>query len=81
MSQVPDDRREGAGLEQRATLRGLRGGGIKPPSLKLWRVRSRISQRELAGRVDVRLDYIQRVEQGRRGCNWSVAQIFRTLGV
>jgi hypothetical protein len=37
MSQDPDaDRREGGGAE-RADLRGLRGGGLKLPGLKLWR--------------------------------------------
>jgi transcriptional regulator with XRE-family HTH domain len=51
-----------------------RGGGLKLPSLKHWRTRRGLTQQELAERVDVPRDYIQRVEQGRRGCNRSVAQ-------
>jgi hypothetical protein len=39
MSQDPDaDRREGGGAERAdLRLRGLRGGGLKLPGLKLWR--------------------------------------------
>jgi transcriptional regulator with XRE-family HTH domain len=54
--------------------RGGRVGGWKLPGLKLWRVGRGLSQRDLAERVDVPLHYVQRVEQGRRGCNRSVAQ-------
>ncbi len=52
MSQDPDaDRREGGGAE-RADLRGLRAsGGPKLPSLKRWRVRPLLTQRELAEMV------------------------------
>ncbi len=75
MSQDPDaDRREGGGAE-RADLRRLRArGGPKLPGLKLRRVRSGLTQRELAYRVGVPLHYVQRVEQGKRGCNPQVAQ-------
>jgi transcriptional regulator with XRE-family HTH domain len=66
----------------RADLRGLRGGGLKLPGLKPWRVRCGLTQKELAERVDVPVDYVQRVEQGRRGCNSSVAQkVADALGV
>jgi transcriptional regulator with XRE-family HTH domain len=71
MSQDPDARRqEGGGVGPGH----LRGGGLKLPALKLWRLRSGLTQRELAKRVDVPLHYVQRVEQGRRGCKRSVAQ-------
>jgi transcriptional regulator with XRE-family HTH domain len=70
MSQEPEARGEGGGVEDA----DLRGGGLKLPSLKQWRTRSGLSQQELADRVGVPKHYIQRVEQGRRGCNPSVAQ-------
>jgi transcriptional regulator with XRE-family HTH domain len=73
MTKDPDAREEDSGVE-RADLRGLRGGGVKLPGLKLWRVRSGLTQRELAEMVGVPLHYVQRVEQGRRGCKRSVAQ-------
>ena len=52
----------------------LRGGGLKLPGLRQWRARRGLSQNGLAKRVDVPLHYVQRVEQGRRGCNLLVAQ-------
>ena len=55
-------------------LRGLRGGGLKLRALKLWRVRGGLTQEELAVKVDMPLNYVQRVEQGRRGCNPTVAR-------
>jgi transcriptional regulator with XRE-family HTH domain len=73
MTKDPDAREEDSGVE-RADLRGLRGGGLKLPGLKLWRVRSGLTQRELAERVGVPLHYVQRAEQGRRGCNPEVAR-------
>ena len=54
-------------------------GGPKLPSLKLWRVRSGLTQRELAEMVGMPLHYVQRVEQGRRGCKRSVAQKMAVL--
>jgi transcriptional regulator with XRE-family HTH domain len=76
MTQDPDARQEGGGVERADLrgLRGLRGGGLKLPGLKLWRVRSGLTQRELAERVGVPLHYVQRAEQGRRGCNPEVAR-------
>ena len=70
MTQDPDaDRREGGGVEG-ADLRRLRvSGGPKLPGLKLRRVRSGLTQRELAYRGGVPLHYVQRIEQGKRGCN------------
>ncbi len=67
----------------RADLRGPRGGGLQLPSLKLRKVRGGLTQKEeLAERVGVPVDYVQRVEQGRRGCNPSVAQkVADALGV
>jgi transcriptional regulator with XRE-family HTH domain len=73
MPREADLGREGGGTE-RADLRGLRGGGLKLPGLKPWRVRCGLTQKKLAERVGVPVDYVQRVEQGRRGRNPSVAQ-------
>ena len=73
MTQDPDTRQEGGEVE-RADLRSLRGVGRKLPGLKLWRVRSGLTQRELAEMVGVPLHYVQRAEQGRRGCNPEVAR-------
>jgi transcriptional regulator with XRE-family HTH domain len=42
-------------------------------------VRSGLTQRELAEMVGVPLHYVQRVEQGRRGCKRSVAQKMAVL--
>jgi DNA-binding XRE family transcriptional regulator len=78
MTKNPDAREEDSGVA-RADLRGLRGGGLKLPGLKLWRVRSGLTQRELAEMVGVPLHYVQRVEQGRRGCKRSVAQKMAVL--
>jgi transcriptional regulator with XRE-family HTH domain len=65
----------GAGREDGGVGPGdLRGGGLKLPGLKLWRVRVGLTQKELAERVDVPVNYVQRVEQGRRGCNPWVAR-------
>jgi DNA-binding XRE family transcriptional regulator len=74
MIQKPDNRREGGGVE-RTDLSGLRkrGGGLKLSGLKRWRRWSGLSQRQLAERVGVPLHYVQRVEQGKRGCNLRVA--------
>jgi transcriptional regulator with XRE-family HTH domain len=49
-------------------------GGLKLPALKQWRASRGLSQSELAKRVDVPLHYVQRVEEGRRGCNPFVAR-------
>jgi transcriptional regulator with XRE-family HTH domain len=55
--------------------------GLKLPGLKRWRMRSGLTQ-QLADRVGARLQYISRVEQGKRGCNRAVAEkMAEVLGV
>jgi transcriptional regulator with XRE-family HTH domain len=62
--------------------RDFRGGGLRLPSLKGWRVRRGLSQGRLAKLVGVPRHYVQRVEQGRRGCNpWVAQRIADELGV
>ena len=69
MAQGSDDRR-GSDLP-----RGdFKGGGLRLSSLKHWRERRGLSQGQLAKLVGVPRHYVQRVEQGRRGCNPWVAQ-------
>jgi transcriptional regulator with XRE-family HTH domain len=70
MTQDPDAGWESGGTE----AADIRGGGLKLPSLKQWRTSRGLTQGELADTVGVPKHYIQRVEQGRRGCNRSVAQ-------
>jgi transcriptional regulator with XRE-family HTH domain len=70
MAQEPEASGQGGGVEDA----DLRGGGLKLPSLKRWRRQRGLTQKGLAERVGVPLDYVQRVEQGKRGCNPSVAQ-------
>jgi DNA-binding XRE family transcriptional regulator len=60
MTQVPDDRREDDVGERVARVRGL-----KLPGLKRWRIHRGFTQKELAERVDMPLQYISRVEQGK----------------
>jgi transcriptional regulator with XRE-family HTH domain len=52
----------------------IRGGGFRLPGLKHWRLRRELSQAKLARRADLKVDYISKVESGRRGCNPSIAQ-------
>jgi transcriptional regulator with XRE-family HTH domain len=52
----------------------LRGGGLPLPGLKRWRLRRRLSQRDLALRAELLQDHLWKIESGRRGCNPSVAQ-------
>jgi transcriptional regulator with XRE-family HTH domain len=62
--------------------RDFRGGGLRLPSLKVWRVRRGLSQGQLAKLVGVPRHYVQRVEQDRRGCNpWVAQRIADELGV
>src|SRR5829696_1918632 len=69
MAQGSDDRR-GSDLP-----RGdFKGGGLRLSSLKHWRERRGLSQGQLAKLVGVPRHYVQRIEQGRRGCNPWVAQ-------
>jgi DNA-binding XRE family transcriptional regulator len=44
------------------------------PGLKHWRLRRELSQANLARRADLTVDYLSKVETGRRGCNPSIAQ-------
>jgi transcriptional regulator with XRE-family HTH domain len=52
----------------------FKGGGLRLPSLKKWRERRGLSHAQLAKLVGVPPHYVQRIEQGRRGCNPWVAQ-------
>jgi transcriptional regulator with XRE-family HTH domain len=52
----------------------FKGGGLRLSSLKKWRVRRGLSQGQLAKLVGVPRHYVQRIEQGRRGCNPWIAQ-------
>lgn len=47
----------------------LRGGGLRLPSLKHWRLSRGLSRAELAGRADLSQHYLSKVESGQRGCN------------
>jgi transcriptional regulator with XRE-family HTH domain len=60
----------------------LKSGGLRLSGLKGWRARRGLSQAQLAGLVGVPRHYVQRVEQGRRGCNpWVAQRIAEELGV
>jgi transcriptional regulator with XRE-family HTH domain len=52
----------------------FKGGGLRLSGLKLWRERRGLSQGQLAKLVGVPRHYVQRIEQGRRGCNPWIAQ-------
>jgi transcriptional regulator with XRE-family HTH domain len=52
----------------------LRGGGLRLPGLKHWRLRRGMSQAELALKADLSPDYLFKVESGRRGCNPEAAR-------
>ena len=52
----------------------LRGGGLRLPGLKYWRLRRGLSQVWLAQRVETNQRYISRIEAGVRGCNPNMAQ-------
>jgi DNA-binding XRE family transcriptional regulator len=67
-------RDQSAGREGGRVQRVTRVRGLELPGLKRWRIRRDLTQWELAQRVDVPLQYISRVEQGKRGYNPSVAQ-------
>ena len=49
-------------------------GGLPLPGLKYWRLRRELSQAKLARRADLTVDYVSKVENGRRGCNPTIAQ-------
>jgi transcriptional regulator with XRE-family HTH domain len=58
------------------------GGGVRLPSLKRWRVRSGLTQLELAERADLDRPYVTKIETGVRGCNLFAAQrLAEVLGV
>jgi transcriptional regulator with XRE-family HTH domain len=60
----------------------FKGGGLRLSGLKQWRERRGLSQGQLAKLVGVLRSYLQRVEQGRRGCNpWVAQRIAEELGV
>src|SRR5829696_8355738 len=69
MTQDSDDRR-GSGRPQG----DFKGGGLRLSGLKKWRVRRGLTQGQLAKLVGVPRHYVQRIEQGKRGCNPWVAQ-------
>jgi transcriptional regulator with XRE-family HTH domain len=74
--------RSGAGPEGSGVEPALRGGGVRLPSLKQWRVRSGLTQIELAERAGLGRRYITKIETGKRGCNLSAAQrLADVLGV
>ena len=52
----------------------IKRGGLPLPGLKRWRLRRGLSQANLARRADLTVDYISKVESGRRGCNPTIAQ-------
>ena len=52
----------------------FKGGGLRLSGLKQLRERRGLSQGQLAKLVGVPHHYVQRIEQGRRGCNPWVAQ-------
>jgi transcriptional regulator with XRE-family HTH domain len=62
------DANKGSGLPQG----DIKGGGLRHSGLKHWRERRGLSQ--LAKLVGVPRHYVQRIDQGRRGCNPWVAQ-------
>jgi transcriptional regulator with XRE-family HTH domain len=53
----------------------LRGGSLPLPGLKHWRLRKRLSQKELARRADLTSHHLYKIETGRRGCNPETAQL------
>jgi transcriptional regulator with XRE-family HTH domain len=52
----------------------IKRGGLPLPGLKHWRLQRGLSQAKLAQRADLTVDYLSKIESGRRGCNRSIAQ-------
>jgi transcriptional regulator with XRE-family HTH domain len=52
----------------------LRGGGLKLPGLKHWRLRRGLTQTGLGRRVDTNQAYISRIEVRAGGCDPHIAQ-------
>jgi transcriptional regulator with XRE-family HTH domain len=66
---------QGSDASRRSGPQGdFKGGGLRLSGLKHWRERRGLSQSQLAKMVGVPRHYVQRIEQGRRGCNPWVAQ-------
>jgi transcriptional regulator with XRE-family HTH domain len=53
----------------------LRGGSLPLPGLKHWRLRKRLSQKELARRAGLTSHHLYKIESGKRGCNPETAQL------
>jgi transcriptional regulator with XRE-family HTH domain len=53
----------------------LRGGSLPLPGLKHWRLRKRLSQKELARRAGLTSHHLYKIETGKRGCNPETAQL------
>ena len=53
----------------------LRGGSLPLPGLKHWRLRKRLSQKELARRAGLANHHLYKSESGKRGCNPETAQL------
>jgi transcriptional regulator with XRE-family HTH domain len=53
----------------------LRGGSLPLPGLKHWRLRKRLSQKELARRAGLTSHHLHKIETGKRGCNPETAQL------
>jgi transcriptional regulator with XRE-family HTH domain len=53
----------------------LRGGSLPLPGLKHWRLRKRLSQKELARRAGLASHHLYKIESGKRGCNPETAQL------
>ena len=45
------------------------------PGLKHWRLRKRLSQKELARRAGLASHHLYKIESGKRGCNPETAQL------
>jgi transcriptional regulator with XRE-family HTH domain len=52
----------------------IKRGGLPLPGLKHLRLRRGLSQAKLARRADLTVDYLSKIESGRRGCNPTIAQ-------
>ena len=61
--------REGAGTEP-----PLRGGGLRLPGLRRWRLRRGLTQQRLAERAGLDQRQLSKIETGRRGCNPAAAR-------
>src|SRR5829696_6930015 len=53
----------------------LRGGSLPLPGLKHWRLRKRLSQKELARRAGLTSQHLYKIEAGKPGCNPETARL------